>query len=130
MGPAPTASASRGGEGGEGCPGRRVSFPSGRGPGRGPEKVHKPNRETQEDGSVSDRKLGFIGLGAMGSGMVKSLMRAAFPVTVYDVREEARAALVTLGATEARSPHGAASGADLVLSSLPEIGRASCRERV
>ena len=41
---------------------------------------------------MSNRKLGFIGLGAMGSGMVKSLLRAGFPVTVFDVRGEARAA--------------------------------------
>jgi 4-hydroxybutyrate dehydrogenase/sulfolactaldehyde 3-reductase len=68
---------------------------------------------------MSNRNLGFIGLGAMGSGMVKSLRRAGFPVTVYDVRGEARAALVTLGVREARSPGEAAAGADVVLSSLP-----------
>ena len=68
---------------------------------------------------MSNRKLGFIGLGAMGSGMVKSLRRAGFAVTVYDVRTEARAACVKLGAVEARSPREAATGADIVLSSLP-----------
>lgn len=68
---------------------------------------------------MSNRKLGFIGLGAMGSGIVKSLRRAGFAVTVYDVRAEARAALVKLGATEVRSPREAATGADVVLSSLP-----------
>ena len=68
---------------------------------------------------MSNRKLGFIGLGAMGSGMVKSLRRAGFAVTVYDMRAEARAAAVKLGAVEARSAREAATGADIVLSSLP-----------
>jgi len=68
---------------------------------------------------VSNRKLGFIGLGAMGSGMVKSLRRAGFAVTVYDMRAEARAAAVKLGAVEVRSAREAATGADIVLSSLP-----------
>ena len=68
---------------------------------------------------MSNRKLGFIGLGAMGSGMVKSLRRAGFAVTVYDMRAEARAAAVKLGAVEVRSAREAATGADIVLSSLP-----------
>jgi 4-hydroxybutyrate dehydrogenase/sulfolactaldehyde 3-reductase len=76
-------------------------------------------RKNQEERSVSNRKLGFIGLGAMGSGMVKSLRRAGFAVTVYDMRAEARAAAVKLGAVEARSAREAATGADIVLSSLP-----------
>lgn len=68
---------------------------------------------------MSKRNLGFIGLGAMGSGMVKRLLRAGFPVAVHDVRGEARAALAALGAVGARAPREAAGGADVVLSSLP-----------
>lgn len=66
------------------------------------------------------RQLGFVGLGAMGSGMARSLLKAGFAVSAYDLRAEARAAAVGLGAREARSPREAAAGAEVVLSSLPD----------
>lgn len=69
---------------------------------------------------MNTRRLGFIGLGAMGGGMVRSLLRAGFPVTAYDIRVAARVEAVRAGATEAGSPREAASGADVVLSSLPD----------
>ena len=34
--------------------------------------------------------IGFIGLGHMGSGMVKSLIRNGWPVVVHDQRTQAR----------------------------------------
>jgi 4-hydroxybutyrate dehydrogenase/sulfolactaldehyde 3-reductase len=66
------------------------------------------------------RRLGFVGLGAMGSGMVQSLLRAGFTVTGYDLRADARAAAVRAGAAEARSPREAAADAEAVLSCLPD----------
>ena len=33
--------------------------------------------------------VGFIGLGNMGSGMSANIQRAGYPMTVYDLREEA-----------------------------------------
>ena len=68
---------------------------------------------------MSKRQVGFIGLGAMGSGMVQSLLRNGFPVKAFDVRPEARAKVVALGATEAKSPREAAEGVEVVMSSLP-----------
>ena len=50
------------------------------------------------------RKIGFVGLGAMGFGMAASLLRAGFVVTGYDVREAAMARLVELGGAGAASP--------------------------
>lgn len=55
----------------------------------------------------------------MGSGMVTSLLRNGFPVKAFDVRPEARAKAVALGATEAKSPCDAAEGVQVVMSSLP-----------
>ncbi|MHB1414108.1 MAG: NAD(P)-dependent oxidoreductase, partial [Chloroflexota bacterium] len=69
---------------------------------------------------MQERKVGFIGLGAMGSGMVKSLLRSGFPVRVYDLRPEARASMVEAGATEAMSPAEVAKDVDVVMSSLPD----------
>jgi 3-hydroxyisobutyrate dehydrogenase-like beta-hydroxyacid dehydrogenase len=64
-------------------------------------------------------KLGFIGLGAMGSRMAGRLLKNGFQVTVFD-RDVAKAnTLIESGGTVARSIAELASGADVVLSSLP-----------
>ena len=66
------------------------------------------------------RNLGFIGLGAMGGGMVQSLLRADFPVTGYDPLPEARARAVNFGAKESASPAAVAAQAEVILASLPD----------
>lgn len=48
-------------------------------------------------------QLGMIGLGRMGANMVRRLMRAGHECVVYDVSEEAVAALEAEGATGART---------------------------
>ncbi len=61
-------------------------------------------------------KIGFLGLGAMGSRMAANLISAGFEVTVWN-RTSARAApLGALGAHVAESPAAAAEGADLVFA--------------
>ena len=50
------------------------------------------------------RRVGVIGLGAMGTGVAQSLLRAGFEVHVFDVRPEAAQKLVDLGAHRAISP--------------------------
>ena len=42
-------------------------------------------------------KVGFIGLGQMGSRMVRNLAKAGHDVTAYDVRSEAVSALAPAG---------------------------------
>jgi len=66
------------------------------------------------------RRLGFIGLGHMGGGMVKSLLRAGFPVVVYDLRSQMVQAAVKDGAEAGESPADVAARSDVVLSSLPD----------
>lgn len=63
--------------------------------------------------------IGFVGLGRMGARMCGRLLDAGHALTVYDVSEEAVAALVARGAKRAGSPAEVADAADLVLASLP-----------
>ena len=38
---------------------------------------------------ISMKKIGVIGLGNMGSAVAKNILRANFPLSVYDIRKEA-----------------------------------------
>lgn len=55
-------------------------------------------------------KVGFIGLGAMGSAMASNLVAAAHNVTVWNRSEAAAEKLVSLGAKAARTPDRAVQG--------------------
>ena len=50
------------------------------------------------------KKIGFIGCGLMGKSMALNLVKAGYPVTVYDLKPEPVAELVAAGATTADSP--------------------------
>ncbi len=61
-------------------------------------------------------RIGFVGLGPMGSRMAARLVSAGQEVTVWN-RSKAKARdLVAIGATDARTPAEAAADADLVVS--------------
>ncbi|HTV84178.1 MAG TPA: NAD(P)-dependent oxidoreductase [Dyella sp.] len=55
-------------------------------------------------------KVGFIGLGAMGSAMASNLIAAGHHVTVWNRSEAATEKLASLGAKVARTPDRAAQG--------------------
>jgi 3-hydroxyisobutyrate dehydrogenase-like beta-hydroxyacid dehydrogenase len=55
-------------------------------------------------------KVGFIGLGAMGSAMVSNLIAAGHTVTVWNRSEAVTEKLASLGAKVARTPDRAAQG--------------------
>jgi putative dehydrogenase len=59
-------------------------------------------------------KIGFIGLGAMGGGMARSLLRAGLPVTAYDVNEAALSQFAADGGAVADRAAGAASDASVL----------------
>ena len=63
--------------------------------------------------------VGFIGVGNMGAPMCRRLLDAGFDLTIFDINEDAVAALVELGAKRAASPAAVASAAEVVLVSLP-----------
>ena len=61
-----------------------------------------------------DQQIGFVGLGAMGAGMARSLLKAGFAVTGCDRRATALEALVEAGGKAAANPAGAAARANLL----------------
>lgn len=63
---------------------------------------------------VTSPNIGFIGLGAMGTGMVDNLLSAGFEVAGFDLRKEALAWLDEQGGRPALSPADAADRADLL----------------
>lgn len=63
----------------------------------------------------SKRRIGFIGLGAMGFGMAKSLVANGFEVHGYDVSAEATKRLAAVSGHAASSPREAARDAKLVV---------------
>lgn len=66
-------------------------------------------------------KLGFIGLGAMGEPMVRSLLRAGFSVTTCAHRKrDALERLVHDGASEAADPADVAHASDAIVICVPD----------
>src|SRR5260370_7719484 len=63
-------------------------------------------------------RLGFIGIGNMGSRIAKRLLEHGYQVIAYNRSREAAQALVKYGATVAESIAELASEADVILSSL------------
>jgi len=64
-------------------------------------------------------KLGFIGLGAMGSGIAQNLQRAGYDLTVFDLRKESAQPLIEAGAHWAATVADLAGVSDVVFTSLP-----------
>ncbi|HEY2957552.1 MAG TPA: 2-hydroxy-3-oxopropionate reductase [Actinomycetota bacterium] len=64
--------------------------------------------------------IGFIGLGVMGRPMAEHLVRAGHEVTVHNRSPEPVEALVAAGAKAGGSPAGAAAGADVVVTIVPD----------
>lgn len=68
---------------------------------------------------MSEREIGFVGVGRMGGRMCRRLIEAGYAVTVFDTSKEAVEAMVGLGAKRAETPAAVASAAEIVLASLP-----------
>lgn len=67
-------------------------------------------------------RVGFIGVGNMGSLMARNLIRAGHSLKVYDVSEEAVNFVAQSGAKAASSIKDAATGVDFVVTMLPAGG--------
>ena len=65
------------------------------------------------------KRVGLVGLGAMGSPMADNLRAAGYALTVFDKNTNAVEAQVALGAQPADSPAQAAAGADAVITMVP-----------
>jgi 3-hydroxyisobutyrate dehydrogenase len=66
-------------------------------------------------------RIGYVGLGSLGRHLATSLVKAGFPVTVFDVNEAAVAELVDAGAARAVSAADVARASDTVITCLPSV---------
>lgn len=64
-------------------------------------------------------RVGFIGLGNVGSKLAASLLRNGFELTVHDLRPEAVGVFADAGAGVASSPALLTDSSDVVVTSLP-----------
>src|SRR3990170_6098035 len=65
-------------------------------------------------------KLGFIGLGIMGKPMARNLMKAGYPIIVYDIRPESVEELRKEGAGGASSCKEVAENCKIVITMVPD----------
>ncbi len=63
--------------------------------------------------------IGFVGVGTMGGPMARNLVKGDFQVRVFDIDAARTNALVEAGAQGAGSPKDAATGAEMVITMLP-----------
>ncbi len=69
-------------------------------------------------------RVGFIGLGIMGRGMANNLLKAGFPLTVWNRTVSRTEPLVAAGAVAAASPAAVAAGSDITficVSDTPDV---------
>ncbi len=65
-------------------------------------------------------RIGFIGIGTMGRPMSANLVKAGYPMTVYDVAAGAADPVVALGARAAPSIAELTGASDIVFTMLPD----------
>jgi 2-hydroxy-3-oxopropionate reductase len=66
------------------------------------------------------KKVGFIGLGIMGTPMVSHLLHAGYEVMVSDLNQTAVVALVEKGALAGENPASIAAWSDFIITMLPD----------
>ena len=69
-------------------------------------------------------RIGFIGLGIMGQGMSRNLLKAGFAVTVFNRTASKAQELVSEGAVAAESPQQLAAASDIIIvcvSDTPDV---------
>src|SRR3989442_1151003 len=65
-------------------------------------------------------KVGFIGLGMMGSGMARNLIKAGHTLIVFNRTRSRAQELAQLGATVAATPGEAAGSAEVLITMLAD----------
>ena len=69
-------------------------------------------------------RVGFIGLGIMGQGMAHNLLKAGFPLTVWNRTASRTEPFVTAGAVTAATPAAVAADCDITficVSDTPDV---------
>lgn len=64
--------------------------------------------------------VGFVGLGIMGRGMARNILRAGFPLTVWNRTAARMAELVAEGAAAAQSPASCAQHSDIIITCVSD----------
>ncbi|HEX3054024.1 MAG TPA: NAD(P)-binding domain-containing protein [Aggregatilineaceae bacterium] len=65
-------------------------------------------------------KVGYIGLGLMGSGIARNLMKAGYSLVVHNRSQTIVEQLVSEGAVAAQSPREVAAQVDFIFTNLPD----------
>lgn len=65
-------------------------------------------------------KIGYIGLGLMGKAMAANILKAGFPLTVFNRSKASENELIGQGAQSAGSPVEVAAQVDVVFTNLPD----------
>src|SRR5690606_34732898 len=87
---------------------------------RGQQFQGAPHALAQGVGQMAGKKIGFVGLGAMGRGLAGNLLRKGYDVAVWDLSPAAVDALVAKGASRAGSVAELARDVDVVCSMVPD----------
>lgn len=66
------------------------------------------------------RKIGFVGLGAMGRGLAGNLLRKGFDVAVWDISQSAIDAMLAKGARQSASIAALAGEVDVICTMVPD----------
>jgi len=65
------------------------------------------------------KKIGFIGLGIMGKPMARNLLKAGYPLTVYDIVPDKAEEVVEAGAEASSSSKEVAEKSEVIITMLP-----------
>ena len=66
------------------------------------------------------KRIGFVGLGIMGRPMARNLLKAGYPLVVFDLNKDAMEDLVKAGALAAHSSKEVAERTDVIITMLPD----------
>ena len=80
---------------------------------------------SEPGGNVTKRKVGIIGLGIMGGAMARNLVERGWHVVGFDTDASRRDALTSAGVTIVDSARAVASGASIIITSLPNADAAN-----
>ena len=73
-----------------------------------------------DDKALSGPRVAVLGIGTMGAGMARSLLRAGLPVSVWNRTPERAADVAASGAVAHADPADAVAGADVVITMLAD----------
>ena len=79
---------------------------------------------SKEKGKIMNETIGFIGLGIMGQGMVKNLLKAGFTINIWNRTSKRMEPLIAAGAIACANPADVAARSDIIItvvSDTPDV---------